>query len=579
MKTKQILLLVGILIAGILIGKFAFNNDASKSTHSAETVEEHWTCSMHPQIDMPEFGSCPICGMDLILKDASADSEGTLNSFKMTKNAMALANIETIVVGKNKASNNANAALKVSGKIQANDKETALQTAHFGGRIEKLYYKSVGDYLKIGALIAKVYSPELVTAQNELIEAMNVKELQPFLYQAVRNKIKLWKISEKQIQQIERTKKVITYFNMYASTSGYIDEILVQEGTHLKEGTPMFKVSKLQTVWAVFDVYEQDVKNAQLQQEINITLNAYPDKKITSKINFINPILDAKKRTIEVRATLKNNRNFLKPGMLITGNLTLKNNAIAAKLVVPKSAILWTGKRSIVYVKTSKDEPIFELREVKLGASLKDNYEIISGLNTADEIVTNGTFTVDATAQLQGKKSMMSPKNENEEKEISEKMIEKIVVNPNFVHQLNEVFKNYIVLKNGLVVTDAKKVSEAAKTTLTSLQKVQMKLLKKPEAHAVWMQGKKEIKNTLEQIQKENDVEKQRTSFIKLSNAMVILAKTFGVHTTIYVQHCPMANNNKGADWLSYDETIKNPYYGDKMLSCGSTKQTLKKDM
>jgi len=254
MKTKQIILLVVTLVAGILIGKFAFSNSEkhTSNTHQNESVEAHWTCSMHPQIDMPEFGQCPICGMDLIPKETNSNDALSAKSFKMSKNAMALANIETVVVGTKNSEENP--TLKVSGKIRVNENETALQTAHFGGRIEKLYYKSIGDYIKKGALIAKVYSPELVTAQNELIEALKVKELQPELYKAVRNKIKLWKISEKQIQQIERTKKVITYFNMYATVSGYINEILVQEGAHIKEGTPMFKVSKLQTVWAVFDV-------------------------------------------------------------------------------------------------------------------------------------------------------------------------------------------------------------------------------------------------------------------------------------------------------------------------------------
>jgi Cu(I)/Ag(I) efflux system membrane fusion protein len=170
---KKIIVSVAILIVGILIGKFVLSNtpDATSSSHKNETKEEHWTCSMHPQIDMPEFGSCPICGMDLIPKTNDNDGLAS-NSFKMTKNAMALANIETIVIGNSTHQSSNTNTLKLSGKIMTNDKATAIQTAHFGGRIELLKYKSIGEYVKRGSLVASVYSPELVTAQNEFIEAI-----------------------------------------------------------------------------------------------------------------------------------------------------------------------------------------------------------------------------------------------------------------------------------------------------------------------------------------------------------------------------------------------------------------------
>ncbi len=583
MKTKQIIIGIALLISGILVGKYVLGNNTSEitNTHQNKTKEQHWMCSMHPQIDMPTFGSCPICGMDLILKEAANNKNLSKNSFKMSKNAMALANIETTIVGESETDDNSNKTLKLSGKIMVNNNVSAIQTAHFGGRIEKLYFKSKGSFVKKGTLIASIYSPQLVTTQNELIEALNVKEIQPELYKAVRNKLKLWKISEKQIQQIEHSKKVVTNFNIYANVSGSIEQFFSDEGNHVKEGAPLFKVSNLSSVWAVFDVYEQDIKNLKLGQIVTVKLNAYPDKKIKATINFIAPNLNTNTRTVSVRATLINTKNSLKPGMLLIGIVDLKGVLISKSdfISVPKTAVMWTGKRSIVYVKIDKNNSIFELREVKLGASVGENYQILSGLSNGEEVVTNGAFTVDATAQLQGKNSMMSPKKEDKSKGISEKRIKKIVVNKKFVYQLNNVFQNYISLKNGLVLTDAKKVNRTAKTTLISLQKVQMKLLKNPEAHTIWMNHKKEIKNALEIIKKENDVEKQRTVFIELSNSMIVLANTFGVHATIYVQHCPMANNNKGADWLSYDEKIKNPYFGDKMLSCGDIKQIIKSSL
>ena len=417
MNTKQIVIVIATFILGLVIGKFIFTGTTKKetNTHKNETAEEHWTCSMHPQIDMPQPGKCPICGMDLIPKTKNDDSLSA-NSFKMTKSAMALANIQTLKIGGN--TNNSiegEKTLRLSGTIRENDNSSAVQTAHFGGRIEKLYYKSEGEFVSKGSKIASLYSPELVTAQNEFIQALEIKNEQPELYKAVRNKLRNWKISEKQIQQIENNKKVITNFNLYANVSGYITKIMVEEGNHVKEGSPLFKVSNLSTVWVDLDVYEKDIPKIKKGTPITIKLNAFPDKEIKAKIDFIDPLLNPKTRTTTARATLNNSKKLLKPGMILVASATIanNNNANAESILVPKSAVLWTGKRSVVYVKTSKDEPVFEMKEVTLGQEVGDSYQVLNGLKSGDEVVVNGTFTVDATAQLLGKKSMMN-RSENE---------------------------------------------------------------------------------------------------------------------------------------------------------------------
>ena len=427
MKTKQIISIIAILGLGIFIGKYVLNgneNTSENNSHIGETAAEHWTCSMHPQIDMPKPGQCPICGMDLIPKTDS-DTSLDANSFKMTKNAMALANIQTLKVGEdtlNKNNSQSTSILKLSGKIQENENATAVQTAHFGGRIEKLYYKSKGEFVKKGVLVASFYSPELVTAQNEFIEALEIKNAQPELYNAVRNKLKNWKISENQIQKIERNKKVITNFNMYANVSGYISTILVQEGSHVKEGTPLFKVTNLSNVWVVLDVYEKDIPKVKKGMPVSIYLNSYPNKEFKGKITYIDPILNAKTRTTIARVTLSNKNNLLKPGMIVNAKAEVfkgKSN-LKSNIEIPKTAVMWTGKRSVVYVKTSKDEPIFEMREVELGSETENTYQILSGIENGDEVVINGTFTIDATAQLLGKNSMMNSGIKNEK--LKEKM-------------------------------------------------------------------------------------------------------------------------------------------------------------
>ena len=588
------------LIVGLLLGWVIFGGSSTTDeNHEHELTQADngmWTCSMHPQIMQPEAGDCPICGMDLIPAETSADGLAA-DQFKMTENAMALANIETAVIGMSDNDLDSN-SLMLSGKIATNDKASATQTAHFGGRIEKLYYKSEGELIKNGALIASIYSPELVTAQNELIEALNIKEAQPELYKAVRNKLKFWKVSEKQIQSIEQTKKVITNFNMYANTSGYIQKVLVEEGNHVKEGSPLFKVANLSNVWANFDVYEQNIKNFKVGQTIAITLNAYPNKTIKAKLDYIDPILNATTRTVSARATLVNTNNLLKPGMLVSGEVQIATkDASTTTLSVPKTAVLWTGKRSVVYVKASKSEPIFQLREVNLGSASGENYTILSGLEEGEEIVTNGTFTIDASAQLQGKKSMMNKgggktttgheghtstplSTSIDHSEVTSKhedtsIIERLIVSSDFQKQLKTVVDSYLLLKDNLVADNALDVKNNASDLLVNLGKIDMKLLSNDNAHGQWMALEKDIKSTANAIASENEITNQRKHFKPLSSVLTRTVALFGINQKVYSQFCPMADNDKGAFWLSLNEEIRNPYYGDAMLKCGSIKQTI----
>ena len=408
---KKNILYIGLaVLGGLLAGYLIFGNNTQARgveghDHNEEMVlDEIWTCSMHPRIRRSEAGSCPICGMDLISTE-STDDGLTLEQFKMTKNAMALANISTTIVGNE---NVADKSLNLSGKIQENEEANAVQASYFDGRIEKLSINFEGQEIRKGQLLATIYSPELVSAQQELLTAASLKESQPSLYNAVRNKLKLWKLSDKQIDQIETSGKVKENFPLYANVSGTVSVIMVNEGDYVKQGMALFKIADLNTVWAVFDAYENQVSTLKKGQMIRIVTNANPNKKIDTKISFVNPILNSVTRTTEIRAVLQNNNKLLKPGMFVAGTVELASSEKDESIIIPESAVLWTGERSVVYLKPNPKEPIFEMREVTLGDAINGGYIVLSGIENGDIIVTNGTFTVDAAAQLKGKKSMMN---------------------------------------------------------------------------------------------------------------------------------------------------------------------------
>jgi len=561
---KKYIIYIAILAVGLLLGWLLFggtSNNITEHKHNAEAeTSQMWTCSMHPQIMQPEAGSCPICGMDLIPAESSA--KGLLaDQFKLTENAMALANIQTSIVGNGNTEDN---AITLSGKIVENEDNTAIQPAHFDGRIEKLYVKSLGEKVNKGQAIAKIYSAALIAAQQELITTYSIRESQPQLYKAVQNKFKNWKIHGAQLDDVLKTGQVKTSFTIYSHVSGVVTEIAVSDGAHIMNGKPIFKVSNLATVWANFDVYENQISQFKKGQNIDIVTNAYANKVFKGTVDFIDPILDARTRTVKLRVVLNNKDQILKPGLFVEGKIKGISASKSNALSIPTTAVLWTGKRSVVYIKSNPNDPVFEMREITLGDQIGDNFQVLEGLNNGDEVVTNGTFTVDAAAQLQGKKSMMNKSVKSEPLTSSGNM--KMTFPLIFQNEFKTTLPLYFSIKDALVASNFNKASEFANSMLQKAQKINLKDLNQMEL----VHFNKTL-SMLKAISENSTIEKQRAHFVILNENLVAIAMNIDdLKTTLYIQKCPMANNNKGAMWLSTEKDIKNPYYGEAMMTCGS---------
>lgn len=571
---KNILYISIAVIVGLLGGYLLFGNKASSNqelsdrhNHSEEFKNQLWTCSMHPQIMQPEPGDCPICGMDLIPAESGAEGLA-VNEIKMTKNAMALANIQTTILG-NAIAFDDDGMISLSGKIAANEENNAVQASYFDGRIERLNVNYEGQKVNRGQLLATIYAPNLVAAQQELITAASLKESQPALYKAVRNKLKNWKLSDKQIDAIEASGTVRDNFPIYATVSGTVSEVISKEGDYVKQGQPILRVTNLNSVWAEFDAYENQISNLKIGQKIKVVTNAYPNKEFDATVSFVDPILNNSTRTVTVRATLKNTEDLFKPGMFVNGKLKGLTETNTELISVPATAVLWTGERSLIYIKTNPNEPIFEMREVTIGNRNGENYTITSGLKNGDEIVTNGTFTVDAAAQLQGKKSMMN-KGKGDAPVMPWSQM-KIDLSASFQKDFKKVLIPYLQMKDAFVWSDANQVSTFASSTLKVLKSIAINNLGKMEQSHI----NKSIE-MLDAIATHDNLENQRANFVILNeNIIPIVMHINGSEPILYVQKCPMAHNNKGAVWLSSDKDIRNPYYGDTMLTCGSVIETV----
>ena len=406
---NKLIVPITVFVFGLLLGWIFFHSSHKTDVKETKVVQVPkktiWTCSMHPQIRMDHAGKCPICEMDLIAlvqNNSTVDS----NAVHFTKESAELANVQTTVVTRQKPVRE----IRLYGKVQADERLFQNQVSHISGRIEKLFINFTGELVHKGQTLALVYSPELVTAQQELLETVKSKQSQPEMYEAAKERLRQWKLSDSQIKKIEISGSILKYFEIFSETTGIVTARRVNTGDYINQGSVLFDISDLSSVWVLFDAYEGDLPALSEGSSISFTVQALPNNNFSGKIVFIDPVLDPVNRTSKIRVEINNKEGRLKPEMFATGiikaNLSKQENSI----VIPRTAVLWTGKRSIVYVKQGTDEPSFSMRKIELGEMLGSSYVVTKGLTEGEEIVTQGTFSVDAAAQLDGKPSMMNTK-------------------------------------------------------------------------------------------------------------------------------------------------------------------------
>jgi Cu(I)/Ag(I) efflux system membrane fusion protein len=398
-----------LVLVGIIIGWLIFHTPGRSVKYPpilTEKVESTiWTCSMHSQIRMEKAGNCPICGMELIPIVKSGTNSVDPDAIHLSKEAAQLADVQTSVVTKQVPVKE----VRLYGKVQADERLLQSQVAHVPGRIERLSVNFTGEQVSKGQILAEIYSPELITAQQELLETVKTKQLQPELYEASKEKLRQWKLTNEQISKIESSGVVENNFEVVSNTAGAVISRRVNTGDYVSQGTVLFDIADLSKVWILFDAYESDLQFLDKGEKITFTLQAFPGKDYAGKVVFVDPVIDPVTRVAKVRVETDNQTGKLKPEMFASGIVSSTLYEFSNNLVIPRSAVLWTGKRSIVYVKqTDTDEPVFKIREVVLGPMLGESYVITDGLSEGEEIVTQGTFSVDAAAQLEGKPSMMN---------------------------------------------------------------------------------------------------------------------------------------------------------------------------
>ncbi len=384
--------------------------------HAEEAgVAKEYVCPMHPQVRQSEPGTCPICFMDLVPVEGSAG--GDVPGVSLSPGAKKLARLQTVKAEAVELSR----SVAVYGRVEVNETAEVDLTAWAGGRIDKLYVQAVGEKVKKGQRLARIYSPDLLAAQQTLVQAArNLESAKESgseargraaqgALDAARTELRLLGMSGGQLDAVMKGGKAQEFVDIFATAAGTVRERAVSQGDWVQPGGRVLSLMALDTVWVQLDVYERDLHVVQVGQTVQVSIPALSEEAIEGRIAFIDPVIDAQKRVARARVVLKNGDARLRPGMFVTGSIEAPLlEGAALPLSVPATAVLWTGKRSLIYrVETHDGEPVYVPVAVVLGARVGDRIVIEEGLEAGDEVVTNGAFRLDASLQIRGGPTMM----------------------------------------------------------------------------------------------------------------------------------------------------------------------------
>ncbi|ODU23867.1 MAG: hypothetical protein ABS95_02850 [Verrucomicrobia bacterium SCN 57-15] len=447
MKAKIIVVIIAIAAVGA-IAFFAGRSTGHKHAEAEATSKEGktlYTCGMHPQVVQEKPGNCPICGMKLtpIRKQAAGgqssapttSGERKIKYYKSTMNPGEVKpepgkdsmGMDMVPVYEDEAAAAESSAIAVDpatvqtmgirtatvtrgplrreirtvGIIDYNETALTDVTTKFKGWIEKLFVNTTGQLVMKGDPLFEIYSPELYSAQVEYLLATDPANKSvsggDSLKAAALTKLKFFDISDGQIAELDKTRQATKTLRILAPQDGFVTEKMVVEGQMVDAGMKIYRLADLGLVWVQAQIYEQDLVYLKLGQEATVTLSYLTDREFRGRVTYIYPNVDEKTRTAKVRMEFHNPGYFLKPGMFATVRVTSELEPSA--LLAPDMAILRSGEKTTVFV--ALDGGKFDPRTVTLGPQAEgDMYQVLSGLNEGDRIVTSGQFMLDSESQL-----------------------------------------------------------------------------------------------------------------------------------------------------------------------------------
>jgi membrane fusion protein, copper/silver efflux system len=408
MQKKIVIPLLLVLLAFAVGGGWLlWQNQHSVKATSQKAIQRRqlYTCSMHPFIIREKPGVCPICGMELIKKidTGNSDQPAKVDHLSLSPNQRVMANVATVEATMETLNREINAV----GIVQYDQSRQAKVTAWVAGRIDRLNVNSVGAIVSKGKPIAELYSPDLVAAQQEYLLAIksrsqlnnssftSIAQNGEGLVAAAKERLLLLGVKASQIAALERNGNPTMRISVSSPFSGVVIEKMVQQGQYVSAGEVLFNIADLSSIWVELEIYENESPYVHVGQQVEIRSQSLPQSSFTGRISFIYPFLDPKTRTLKARVEMANPGITLKPDMFVNAII---RQPLDSSIVVPVTAVMDTGKRQVVWVESSPGS--FESREVKVGLRNNDNVQILSGLNPGDKVAVSGGYLIDSESQL-----------------------------------------------------------------------------------------------------------------------------------------------------------------------------------
>lgn len=566
---------LGLLIVAAFFLGLIFSGQGDKTSHdpqaSVEGAATIYTCSMHPEIRNEGPGKCPICGMDLtpVATDGS-DNDGP-RTLSLSPRAAALLNVQTTPVQRRAVMRE----LRLFGRIEPDETRLSYITARFPGRIERLLVNFTGATVEQGTALAELYSPELLAAQQELLQARGGSA--QGLIEAAREKLRLWGLSDAQIAQIEEAGRASNTLTLHAAMAGVVLEMDARQGMFVETGQRLYSMADLSWVWVQLEAYETDLPWLRMGQEVTIKVQALPGETFSGRVVFVAPVVNDRTRAARVRVEVANPDLRLRPGMFVRAVIRATPQTDEQPMVIPASAPLITGRRAVVYVQQpDRDRPTYEGRDIVLGPRMEDAFIVESGLDVGELVVTHGNFRIDSELQLRGRISMMTLQGDAlpVHDHIDPPAV-RLEVPLGFKTRLARFVQHNHALVRALSEDDHVRASQAAGEAKTVLQQVGVDLHPGP-ALEIWNAARQQMERALARLEASHDLVEQRTHFEVFGQELTRLVEVLGTDGSqpIYQAMCPMVGGRR-AYWLQGWKQITNPYWGSAMYECGEITRTL----
>ncbi len=556
MSRTRILVIVAVVIAAFTLGRMTGGGSSEAPTGPAAATV--WTCSMHPQFQLPEPGQCPVCFMDLIPLEEDAGDDAGPREFAMSAGAAALAGIRTeaVVLGP------APVELRLTGRVDADETRTSEIAARTSGRIDTLFVEVTGSAVRAGEPLASLYAPEIFATQAEMLAAVDGGDRA--VADASRSRLLRWGMTEDQVEAVLRRGAASTHVRILAPADGTVVGRNAVEGSYVAEGAQLYAIVDLGRVWVVLDAHESDLPLLAAGREVEVSAAALPGRTFSGVVDFVDPVLDPATRTVDVRLDVDNTDGSLRPGLFVRA--VVSGTGDDAVLTIPSSAPLLTGDRAVVYVELpDRDRPTFEGRVVTLGPRAGDRYMVADGLEEGERVVADGAFKIDSALQIQARPSMMNPA----------ESARRIEAPPGFRSRLDAVLAVYLDLQAALAADDDPGAVDAVGRAAEALAAADAEL--SGELSSLWSEDSGRLRAAFRRIGDAGDIAARRAPLQGLTDALweALVRWGPGRAETVRLFHCPMAYDDAGGDWIQLGAVTDNPYFGSMMRRCGGQTDTL----